>query len=156
MRKRIAIGLLGAVVIGMVAFFLSQPTKGSVEWHKREYLDAWKRLNEQTLTDKVKHFLNRIAGRKVTRQVWPREDHERVQSHRAALLTLGYLDQQAFDFTNCSRAQVLSSPAFAFAHRGSQREFVMVTIQDTNTLHIIALREDMPLFVEAIRKVDKP
>ena len=144
------------VVIGMAAFFLSQPKMGSVEWHKRKYLDAWKRLNEQTLADKVKNFLNRIAGRKVTTQFWSRENHERVQSHRAALLTLGYLDQQAFDLTNCSRAQVLSSPAFAFAHRGSHREFVMITIQDTNTLHIIAARQNMPLFVEAIRKVDKP
>jgi len=155
MRKRIVIGL-AVVLIGAVAFFLSQPKKGSVEWHKRGYLDACKRLNEETLADKAKQFLNRITGRKVVRQVWPRDAYERVQTHRAALLTLGYLGQQGFDLTNCSRAQLLSSPAFAFAVRGSQPEFLLVTIQDTNSLHIIAVREDMPLFVEAIRKVDKP
>jgi hypothetical protein len=153
-RKRIIIGLLTVAVIGVVAFYLSQPKKGTVEWHKREYVDAWKRVNEQTLADKAKQFLNRIAGRKVARRAWTR-DNERVQSHRAALLTLGYLEQQAFDLTNCSRGQVLSSPAFAFAYR-LHREFVMITAQDTNTLHVIAVREDMPLFVEAIRKVDKP
>ena len=39
-RKRIIIGLLAFLVIGVVVFFVSQPKKGSVEWHKRAYLDV--------------------------------------------------------------------------------------------------------------------
>ena len=65
MLRRFTIGLLAVVVIGVMAFILSQPKRGSIEWHKREYLDAWKRLNEGTFADKVKQILNRIAGRKV-------------------------------------------------------------------------------------------
>jgi hypothetical protein len=43
-RKRVVTGLLLVAVIGVATFFLSQPGKGSLVWHQREYraaLDRW-------------------------------------------------------------------------------------------------------------------
>ena len=40
MRKRLVIGAFAAVVIGVAALVLSQPRKGTVEYHKEEYLRA--------------------------------------------------------------------------------------------------------------------
>jgi len=51
MRKRIVTGLLAIVVIGTVAFWVSQARKGSVEWHKREYLEAADSSREELAVD---------------------------------------------------------------------------------------------------------
>jgi hypothetical protein len=44
MRKRLVIGAIAVVVIGVAAYLLSQPKVGNLEYHKREYLKANKVL----------------------------------------------------------------------------------------------------------------
>ena len=48
MRKRIFIGLLAIVVIGVVAFFLSRPKEGSVEWYQRRFVSAQDKMFGRT------------------------------------------------------------------------------------------------------------
>src|SRR5688500_6271167 len=86
-RKRIVIGLLGIVVIGAVAFFVSQPKKGTVEWHKREYLKAnhWGIVDEGVF---------RYASQKRQNARFERK-RERIESNRRALIELGYLEERS-------------------------------------------------------------
>jgi hypothetical protein len=92
-RKRIAIALLILSVIGVVAFFVSQPKKGSVEWHKREY----KKARRQYAMDSLPYRARR-AYAILTRTEPPRFTEEerraiatKVLAHEGALLQLGFL-----------------------------------------------------------------
>ncbi len=154
MRKRILIGVLAIFGVGILVFVLSQPKEGTVEWHKGEYL----RLSQQTLVDKAKQFFRQITGRVTGRKPtwrWTQDDYERLQTHRAALLELGYLSQQQFDLTNNSLRGIGFSPAFRSACKRSHREFLIIS-GGKDMLHVIAVTEEMPLFVEAFRKAEAP
>ena len=52
-RKRLVIGAMAVVVIGVIAFVLSQPKDGTVEWHKREYASVVRKLERKTLADRA-------------------------------------------------------------------------------------------------------
>ncbi len=146
--------------MGIAAYVVSQmsgPKSGSIEYHKREYLAAWKRLNNrETFVDKGKQLLYRFARRKAATFNWTAEDAERLQNHRAALLRSGQLSQQGFELTNSSIGQVCSSSEYRSAMHRCHREFLTVVMASTNMLHIIALPEDLVRFAEAIRKADMP
>jgi hypothetical protein len=81
-----------------------------VEWHKKEYFAACKRLERELRAYKVKRFFYRVAGRTPAPQRWFADDLTRMQEYRAALLESGYLSQQSFVLTNSSMRQGISEP----------------------------------------------
>jgi hypothetical protein len=92
MRKRIVIACIAVVVIGVVAVWLSQPKRGSVEYHKREYQAAFRKgaLGELVL-DRGVSAIDRID--------W-RFRRKRIDFHRDALIAAGYFEQKEFIFSN--------------------------------------------------------
>jgi hypothetical protein len=99
MHKRVFIGVVAAVVVGAVAFVLSQPKKGSVEWHKSEYLAAANRLAENRFYDRLKRTFYRAAGKTPGKPQTPRVETRnavRIEEHRKALVQLGYLVENQF------------------------------------------------------------
>jgi hypothetical protein len=92
-RKRIVIGLLILSVIGTAVFFFSQPKRGSVEWHKREYLAAMDRAAERTWRNKLRRVYARITGTKVVGMTQSERSAllERLKQHENYLVALGFL-----------------------------------------------------------------
>jgi hypothetical protein len=98
MRKRVVIGLLAMGVVGVAVFFISQPRKGSVEWHKREYTAAANRLAENRLVDRLKSAFYRVTGRARGGNPAARESRDvaRMEEHRKALVQLSYFTEKQF------------------------------------------------------------
>jgi hypothetical protein len=99
-RKRIIIGLLAVVVSGAVAFFVSQPKKGTVEWHKREYLEVRDQLLGRTWKDAARRFCARVTNASIFQQ--KRESRTALWAifhrHEKALIDLGFLEKRTLFF----------------------------------------------------------
>ena len=160
-RKRIIIGLLAAVVIGVLAFFLSQPKKGSVEWHKREYLAARKRLFNDTWPDRMRGFYHKITKTPSSRrQISAAESNEltrRMQESWESLVTLGYMKRHEFYLAHQlkSRAHLLEKgaltqfPPDAIWSVGAGEGF-------ENLLVVYATSNDLPKWRKLVGRFDVP
>ena len=149
MRKRIIIGLLILSVIGIAVFFVSQPERGSVEWHKREYLRAeeWSRV-ERWIHINAPYKLEKAQARRKS---------EQRERHLKALFELGYLEERVFVLSNSLTKE--RANAFWTLHDVFTNDALGVScIRDmgTNTITVVGLREQMPQWQEAIRKMDVP
>ena len=95
MRTWIVIGAGAMVAVGMLAFVVSQPKRGSVEWHKREYhairVDGAER--DPDLSERVRQVYGRVVRRMAPR-LTEAERHALVNEmdgHQKALVELGFL-----------------------------------------------------------------
>ena len=157
MRKRIVIGLLIVSVIGIAAFFFSQPKKGTVEWHKSEYLAASGGAVRPNL---VKSTLGWFVG--LDQSVLQNEERERVaqkaESHRAALVKLGYLSERRFAITNRTFNEFLKATLAGRSQlsRGQPSWAVRESVAPTNVLVVTGLPEIVSQYDALIRKADVP
>jgi hypothetical protein len=88
---------LAVVVIGVLATWLSQPKRGSVEWHKREYRDARMRvLQREGLWQGVRAFCYRSLGKRVPTMTNAERQavHKRIGEHEEALVRMGFLERR--------------------------------------------------------------
>src|SRR5687768_7010495 len=102
MRNRLIIGLLANVVIGVVAFVVSQPKEGSLEWHKKELRWGVDHFAGRTFTARCRSLLGRVRTQ-WRWQIDPDEGHalaEKLDKHRAALIEMGYLVERSFATSN--------------------------------------------------------
>ena len=164
MRKRIIIGLLAIAVIGVVAVFVAQPKKGTLEWHKREYLSAWKILHEETWAERVKALYYRVTKTVRPTPIWgDREEQAEVKlrANQTALIRLGYFAQHRVALSNRSSMQLLND--FMKTPPG-QRQLVQrgqwrwIDLQDegTNALLLTGPRELIREFDAYVNKGDDP
>jgi hypothetical protein len=160
-RKRIVIGLLAVVVIGVVAFFLWQPKKGSVEWRKKEYLAARKRLFNDTWADRMRTVYHRItktphSRRQISAAEWD-ELTRRMQESWRSLVALGYLKRHEFYLAHQpkSRAHLLE--------RAALTQFPPDAIWSVgggegaeNLLVVYATSNDLPKWQKLVGRFDLP
>ncbi len=102
------------VAFGVATYVFLQPKEGSIEWHKREYLAAWKTLNEQTLGARVKASYYRVTKTAPETPNWDREDRmqrasDKLWSSKTNLLRLGYFTQYPVALSSRATLQFLSS-----------------------------------------------
>ena len=144
MRKRIIIGLLAIVVIGVVAFFISQPKKGSVEWHKREYENHMQRLDgKRTLFDRIRSAFG-LARRP-----------DRHMEHRRALIDLGYLEEREIILTN--NPEGFSKALVQWATNEFPQNWLWAFgVRSNNVMFLRAERHNMKKWEEAVRRIDVP
>ena len=94
MRKRLLVGAIAVAVFSVAVSFAFRPRKGSVQWHKKEYLKAADRLSENTLKHKLQRIAFRVTGW-LLRDSWDanayRSDAKTLEQHQASLVQLGYL-----------------------------------------------------------------
>ena len=151
MRKRIVIAAVAIVVVGVLAYVVSRPKRGSVEWHKREVIQAAK----GDWRDRAHNLWNRVTGREELFH-----SNDRRSSNLEALLRLGYLEQREFVVSNRSLDKVFhQSHQLARTDRRwrrLQKWFIDVDRKGTNVVVVVATREDMPILSEAIGKADVP
>ena len=149
MRKRIIIGLLAVVLIGVVAFFLSQPKKGSVEYHIEAYRDAERRSGEdETLADRIREMLNDARGQQGSYEIGGQREHER------ALIGLKYLEERTFVVSNETPGNVCSAVYRAMLARGTNREFFRASVWGTNGVKVVTVKSNMPTDEEVVRELE--
>lgn len=157
MRKGVAIGLLAITTIGTVIFFTSQPRKGSVAWHKKEYLAAVKTLFRIRSTDRLRK-----------RMGLPKESIDATQSrrlkfglteHQRTLLESGYLIERRFVISNRPVSVVHGEMAaiwLALLKSGHELFTWLHTNTAANAVSVIGRAEDLPFWEDAIRRSDQP
>jgi hypothetical protein len=157
-RKRIAIALLIVSVIGIATYFVSQPKKGSVEWHKREYLrateEAWRIGLKPRWSDKIVNHWRQLRGQPNINY------HAEVADHQEALIGLGYLQVRTFVVSNRPVDYVASNIWFR-ASVETRTNILdsfsrMSTARGANLIDIVARKDDMPKWEEMVRQADVP
>jgi len=162
MRKRIIIGLVAVVVIGVAALFLSQPKEGSVAWHKREYWAAKKALRPswQYRLRTEYHRLTRTPDRRPVRGCESDELTQKVikmMTSWDALVEHGYLTRKEFFLIHQPMSRVANH-----LKRAAQAEFSADTIWELrstsfeNSIIVYAPLADRSKWEELIRKADVP
>jgi hypothetical protein len=146
MRKRIVIACVAVVVIGVLAVWLSQPKKGSVEYHKSAYLRAIPGPG------KWLGFAPRVV-----QQAWSARRTERLAFHWEALQENGYLRDSGFVVSNVAPSDVAQTVLDRVSGLGSKHShFVWVSDTDSNVVVITAPMAVMKQLEEWVRAADVP
>jgi hypothetical protein len=144
----------------------SQPKRATIEYHKRAYLAASNRLQDRPTRLKYWYFK---ATKRQWRPVTFREiGHlvQEMQTHRAALVALGYLGERRFTVTNqypgvigyqISGSKLVDKDHLAMTGVYWQTtETGPTTLCGTNVIVIKGVLTDMPIWEQLIRKADVP
>ena len=157
-------GTVALLVIGVGLYVGSPPEKGTVEWHKREYFKAEKKLMGRTWFTPVEKFYCKITDREwKCRPLSPDEVDrcvERTINTWTSLLNMGYLDVRRFTITNATRGQI---PTRIWRERAGElskdeEAFTKFSYPETepNMLVIEGVAKHMAKWEEAVRKADVP
>ena len=155
MRKRIVIGLLGAVVFGVVAFFVLQPKKGSVEYHKRAYLHA--RDGSRFFNERRADWY-RISGHRPKFRPQTPDSLAEMEVHERALIDLGYMEERRFE-TEFGGEAAVRELFTAFAINGTlhrkvivERPIARIVDHGSNYVVLRSARQDMPKWESLLAK----
>jgi hypothetical protein len=160
-RKRIIIGAIAGVVLGVLAYLLSQPKKGSVEYHKARYLRASYRESGSDWRSRLARWL---AVRTQIPAFLP-DQEERAQEvafHRNALVRLGYLSERMIPFTNTSVEQAFSKSFSNLTNWPTEADPRLVDLffnrlgEQTNAVVVIAPTSSIQSWEDYLRKFDVP
>jgi hypothetical protein len=97
MRKRIVITAIALVLGGVLAYVLSQPKKGSLEWHKKEYRNARIRLRGSSVFDRLRQVYAGMNAKPMSLERTGTELRARqtnVWFHETRLVELGFLGRR--------------------------------------------------------------
>jgi hypothetical protein len=156
MRKRVVTGAIAVVVIGVAAYVLSQPKKGTVEWHKANYMKCFNRMWGNTLWWRTERIARRVAGLPPPAKPDPRAANEAL-SHLSALVELGYLSERRYAITNRSLNDVLGRTLHARRILGRRYLPPQLTERiDQGQLVVVALPEITMKYDELIAQADVP
>jgi hypothetical protein len=171
MRKRIVIGLLAIVMIGVLVSFMSQPKKGTVEWHKMrferhqtEYLEA---RDQNTWFDRLKRKYHKLTKTPPTPQTTAQfhaqlkimeKTLDKMRHHRDALTRLGYFTEQRFTLVPGSCDWVMRGLGW---HHAFDREDAVITAgtigapsRDYDEITVSACSKEMPDIEATIRALE--
>ena len=153
MRKWVLIGVIAIVAFSGIVFVIVRPKKGSVEYHKKAFLEA----------HYTEPWVHNILARapKELRSAYFRRKEDEIDFHRRSLVELGFLAEQVFVISNQPTGQVADLLRFEVAVQGGslysgQINFAVVREETTNSIRVIGLRNRMDELVELVRKCDVP
>jgi hypothetical protein len=147
MRKWVVVALALAI-IGIVAYLLSQPKEGTVEYHKRKCAEAG--VPEWVLKKGVPRTPRRFYERRFTRE---------FDFHTTALINAGYLKESVLVISNSSPMSVWHTAATSDLLGAMPKDvWDCSVIQQTNanTLRVVVPGEWIEKVTEAIHKADVP
>jgi hypothetical protein len=151
MRKRIVIGAIAVIALGVLALVLSQPKKGSVEYHKKQFLRA--------------HYSGSVAQRLLPRGptslrvAYFRRKEGQINYHRQRLVELGYLREKVFVISNQPTWGVVNALRLSvdtFTALAPQITFAAVLDETTNSVRLVGPPDEIPKWEALIRKFDVP
>jgi hypothetical protein len=158
MRKRIAIGVIAAVVIGAAGYALREPEHATLEYHKAEYLKV--RSGPGCVGEWIREYgpealaerLDRVAARRMAR-------------HRDVLIKLGYVARTMIVVSNAPVEDVVSRvlhrrcmfdplpPRLGLEPKNIDWEFFSYA-EGTNFIEIFCVNDDVREWQRAIGKAD--
>jgi hypothetical protein len=122
--------VIAVVVIGVGAYFLSQPKKGTVEWHEREYWALRKGQSEPVAGMQL--ILGRESG------LMPSQEHmARTRVHEAELVKHGRLTERIVVVSNAPPTKVVAAVRRLVPGARSDDDFVDVDLRATNTIRLV-------------------
>jgi hypothetical protein len=139
--------------IAAVVYVGTQPRKGTVEWHKREYLNSFERMTQNTWKQKLTRFYRRVARRALPRED-RRADYKAFDHHLTSLIGLGYLQKARVSLTNAAATNALRARYRGRHADEAIRDFVNVSPVGPQEVMIIAPPSELPAIEAAIRQVD--
>jgi hypothetical protein len=150
-RKRLVIGAIAAVVIGVAAYTLLPPKRGSVEYHKKKYLEA----HDMGVVGK---WIN--GGPAGLQDLYWLPKYKRIDFHRNALLEGGYFARRVFVVSNRAAEDLftdLHKIRFeVFTDTNDIAGTPLFSRVGTNRIEVLARAIDMDKWDDVIRKLDVP
>jgi hypothetical protein len=146
LSSRLVIGAIAAVAIGLAAYFVYLPRRGSVEYHKREFL-KFSELTSSPL------WVDRNGVPDSVRTLYRRRLTHRVHFHLQALIEAGYLKKGVFIVSNAPPLKVLQATGIEFRQPNSNFTIISWSL---SRISVNAPGELMEEIGEAIRKADVP
>ena len=155
MRKRLVIGAIAAVVIGVAACMLSQPRAGSNDWHEREYWSLRKGGSE--LVSALRWAVG-MGAASLTQ-----EESARLYNHESVLIKNGRLVERIVLVSNQPPNAVLSSALRAILALGPMQwesDVVFFEGAITNGIRLVTRTNDaaarLSRWEALIRQADFP
>jgi hypothetical protein len=150
--KRLVIAAVVMAVITVAAYVVSQPRKGTVEYHQKAYFEGHGPIRQWL----VAHGPERISEAIVMR------GRRRLQHHRQALIRLGYLAEPTFTVSNAPPETVLSRIRPSWCSFGRSLDLLPEEVDvsyyhavaGTNFVTICCIQKDVDLYKSAISKAD--
>jgi hypothetical protein len=142
--------VIAAVVIGVGVYVVLQPEKGTVEYHKKEYVKA----SEDGLFGT---FLTRGEG--PLQRWYSRREQESKELHLQALIDMGYLCQKVYVISNCAPIDVLPQLTrlmFDAFRMEDEAEYPVVRTFTTSNMTVVARPDELNKWDDVIRQVDVP
>jgi hypothetical protein len=149
-RKRLVIGAIAAVLIGVAAYILSQPKKGTVEWHKSAYLKELEGFGQPTsLLDRVVGAIEGVTGVTLS----PNGPQDALDQHLHFLLSTGVVVSTVFPLRNEDWFEIATNTVAEAGARipRPRLRYVYMTGNETS-LWVVSLPEGAPVWVELINK----
>lgn len=157
MKKRIVIGVLVIVAMGVAAYMLSQPKEGTVEYHQEQF---GKIYNDGKAT-RIGQTILRYGPDRL-KLAYMRNRSKRLDFHRRALVKHGYLVENAFILSFrparevANRLQPALHDMFAYGHDGPRFSFGAVNAPSTNKLVVIDTPKRMERWSNVVANIDVP
>ena len=153
MRKRIAIGLLLVSVVGVVVFFVSQPRKGSLEWHEQKYERLMREIEGRTLKHRGLVLWRKATGTRMSSRDLDRTDQiKQMLEHWRSLLECGYFVERRFVVKDADARAKISVEWKNMIPKNRQNYTQLCGVVDTDALLVIGRPKDMPLWEHIIRE----
>lgn len=161
MRKRLVIGAIAAVMIGVAGWVVYEPGKGTIEWHKKKYLRARKQPKIEEWINF--HMAGMVPGTRQLADALSSWRDSKAKRHQRALVELGYLSERRIPVASGHGRDVWSS-VFYRLHRDDRRETNKWELTDeffgfggtSNFAWFISLPREAPTWELLIRQADVP
>jgi hypothetical protein len=149
-RKRLVIGAIAAVVIGVAAYVLSAWHPDTIEYHAKSYLKV------RELSDRERWVVEKApawAGRLMIKR-----KAARLERHRNALIRQHFLQEINVAVSNASARDVIDNLlASGFvSSEYVEGKFLNWEAANTNVIRVVTVPRDVEIWTELIRKADVP
>jgi hypothetical protein len=150
-RKRVVIAIFLAGTLGTIVYLLSQPKRGSVEWHKREYCDAVQ------ADGAFERWVDAKAANKL-RIFFDHRRNKRLQYHRKELLRLGFLEERTVLLTHITYPEIWERAVWrAMRNWNGLDDFIFLSLDGgSNWMKFVTIKQQAGFLEAAIREADVP
>jgi hypothetical protein len=138
----LVIGAIAAVVIGVAAYVLPQPRAGSVEYHKKKYLEEQKRVAHP--------WVEQFAVPAFAREFYYERHDKRRKFHQRALINDGYLAETMVKGAGLLPPGESTALSVAVSNDPVTLAFVSIEVHSTNAT-VIAPRTVIDQVAEVVR-----
>ena len=154
MKKRLIIGAIGAMVIGVLVYFLSQPKEGTAEWHKSRFDQKIRESTGGTFQTMAFRLFNPRGLAALRRTPNHIETPEQLDPDYKALLRLGFLVKNDYAFTN--RTVNVDGRWIGQVYKSlpGERAYLSSFGTSNGRLFVIAPRQDIPVWERFIASED--